>query len=143
MVNMWVIIKYHFSFKNIFVSQPIVTTNNLLWRVITYVAVKHLTKIAKKSQNINGIVLLQGTYTIHEVLGLFGFKVKYRTHFSFSPITLLNNVFTVLFHYLLPYFRQLHNFIFPKLFIFLSKELFHVSFAVSQGMEFFPFKRIL
>ena len=47
------------------------------------------------------------------------FKLK-KTHFSLSPRTLLNNVFIILFHYLLPFFRQLHNSIFPKLVIFLS-----------------------
>ena len=61
-----------------------------------------------------------------EILGWpkssFGLKVKLKD--SFSPITLLNNIFTVLFHYFLPSFGQLHNSIFPKLFIFLSKEHF-------------------
>ena len=44
------------------------------------------------------------------------FLTKNKRHFSFSPRTLLNNIFTSLFHYLLPFFRQLHNSIFPKLF---------------------------
>ena len=34
-------------------------------------------------------------------------------------------------------FRQLHNSIFLKLFIFLSKELFQVPFTVFQGIEIF------
>ena len=71
------------------------------------------------------------------------FLSKNKRHFSCSPRTLLNNVFTILFHYLLPFFRQLHNSIFPKLFIFLSKELFQVPFTVFQGNEIFPIKRIL
>ena len=56
-----------------------------------------------------------------------------KTHFSFSPRTLLNSVFTILFHYLLPFFRLLHNSIFPKLFIFLSKDLFQVPFYSLPG----------
>ena len=66
----------------------------------------------------------------------FGFKVKIR-HSSLSPKTLLNNELIVLLHYLLPFSRQLHHFIFPQLFIILSKELFQVSFTVFQGIEFF------
>ena len=73
----------------------------------------------------------------------FGFLSKNKRHFSFSPRTLLNNIFTLLFHYFLPFFRQLHNFIFPKLFIFFSKELFQVPFTVFQGIETFSIKRIL
>ena len=46
-------------------------------------------------------------------------------------------MFIILFHYTLPFLRQLHNFTFPKLFIFLSKELFQVPFTVFQEMEFF------
>ena len=65
------------------------------------------------------------------------FLSKNKRHFSFSPRTLLNNVFTLLFHYLLPIFRQLHNSILPKLFIFLSKELFQVPFTVFQELTFF------
>ena len=38
-----------------------------------------------------------------------------------SPRTLLNNVFALLFHCLLPFFRQLHNSIFPKLYIFFEQ----------------------
>ena len=54
----------------------------------------------------------------------------------------MNNVFTILLYYLLPFFRQLHNFMFPKLFIFLSKELFQVPFTVSREqylLELFHF----
>ncbi|XP_057399754.1 meiosis expressed gene 1 protein homolog isoform X2 [Balaenoptera acutorostrata] len=39
--------------------------------------------------------------------------------------------------------RQLHNSIFLKLFIFLSKELFQVPFTVFQGIDIFSIKRIL
>ena len=49
----------------------------------------------------------------------------------------MNNVFTVLFHYLLPFFRQLLNSVFPKPVVFLSKELFQVSFTVFYGNEIF------
>ena len=38
------------------------------------------------------------------------------------------------------FFRQLHNSIFPKLFIFLGKELLQVSFMVFQGIEIFPLR---
>lgn len=49
--------------KNIFVSQLIVTTDNLLWKVITYVAVKYVTQIAKKTPTeYKWNLLLQGTY---------------------------------------------------------------------------------
>ena len=70
------------------------------------------------------------------------FYVKIKDTFSFLPLTLLNNAFTVLFHHLAPFFRQLHNSIFPKLSIFLSKELFQVPFTVFQGMETFSIKRL-
>ena len=62
---------------------------------------------------------------------------KNKTYFSFSPRTLLNNMFMVLFHSLLAFFRQLHNSILPKLFIFLSTGLFQVPFTVFQGIEIF------
>ena len=65
------------------------------------------------------------------------FKQNYETNFSFSPKTLLNNVFTILIYYLLPFLGQLHNSIFPKLFIFLRKKLFQVPFTVFQGIESF------
>ena len=52
----------------------------------------------------------------------FQFLSKNKRQFSFSPRTLLNNIFTILFHYLLPPSSQL--------FIFLSKELFQVPFTV-------------
>ena len=69
-----------------------------------------------------------------------------KTHFSFSPRTLLNNIFTVLFYYLLPFFRQLDNSMFPKRFIFLSRDLFQVPFLVSWDLKlllFFFTMRIL
>ena len=62
-----------------------------------------------------------------------------KRHFSFSPSTLLNNIFTILFHYLLAFSRQLHNSFFPKLFIFLSKELFEVPFIHGE-LKFFPLR---
>ena len=51
-------------------------------------------------------------------------------------------MFTVLFQYFLQFFRQLHNFIFPKLFIFLSKELFQAPFTAFQGVEIFPLREV-
>ena len=69
----------------------------------------------------------------------FGFKVQIKTHFSFSSRTLLNNVLTaVLPYYVLLFSRQLHNLIFPKLFIFLSKQLFQVCLWFSRELKFFP-----
>ena len=68
---------------------------------------------------------------------------KSKTHFPFSPVSLLNNIFTVLFHYLLLSFRQLRKSIFPKFFIFLSKELFQMPFAVFQGIETFPLENFV
>ena len=68
---------------------------------------------------------------------------RYTFHFHLKTEgTLLNNVFTILLYYLLPFFRQLHNSTFPKLFIFLSKELFQVPFTVSREqylLELFHF----
>ena len=83
--------------------------------------------------------MLTGQYWVGQKVPL-AFKLKIKTHFSFSQRTLLNSVFTVLFHYLLPFFRQLHNSIFPKLFIFLSKELLQVPFTVLRGMEIFSLR---
>ena len=81
------------------------------------------------------------TYSHCYVLGwLSSFDLKKKTHFPFSLRTFLCHEFTVLFHYLLPFFRQLHNSISPKLFIFLSKELFQVPFTVFQGVEISPLR---
>ena len=44
----------------------------------------------------------------------FYVKTQRNRRFSFSPITVLNNVFTVLFHCFLQYCRHLHNSISPK-----------------------------
>ena len=63
------------------------------------------------------------------------FLSRNKRHFSFSLSTLLDSIFTILFHYLLPFFRQLHNSMFPKLFIFLSKELCQVPFTVSRELN--------
>ena len=62
-----------------------------------------------------------------------------KRHFSFSLSTLLDSIFTILFHYLLAFSRQLHNSFFPKLFIFLSKELFQVPFILGE-LKFFPLR---
>ena len=62
--------------------------------------------------------------------------------FFFSPRTFEQHIYH-LFHYLLSSFRQLHNSIFPKLYIFLSKELFQLFFAVFLGINIVFIKRIL
>ena len=72
----------------------------------------------------------------------FSFLCKNKTHFSSSPRTLLNNIFTIPFYYLLSPSKQLQNSIFPKL-IFLRKELFQVTFTVFQRVKNFSIKRIL
>ena len=46
-------------------------------------------------------------------------------------------IFTILFHYLLSFFRQLHYSIFPKFFTFLSKELFQVLHGLSRNWKSF------
>ena len=63
-----------------------------------------------------------------------------KTHFSFSPRTLLNNIFTILFHYFLAFFRQLCHSIIPKLSLFLSKELFQVLFQASRKLKLFALR---
>ena len=70
------------------------------------------------------------------------FLNKNNRHLSFSPRPLLNNKFTILFYYLLLFFKQLHNSVFPKLFIFLSKVLVQVTFRVFQGIGIFSFRII-
>ena len=67
------------------------------------------------------------------------FLSRNKRHFSFSPSTLLKNIVTILFHYLRTSSRQLHNSFFPKLFIFLSKELFQVPFIAGE-LNFFPLR---
>ena len=62
----------------------------------------------------------------------FVFKVKS------SPRTLLNNVFTVLFNYLLQSVRQIHNFIFPKLFFFFEQRTVPDTFyTLPENWNFF------
>ena len=69
------------------------------------------------------------------------FLSKNKRHiFHFHQELYLTNVFTLVFHYLLPFFRQLHNSVFPKPFIFLSKELFQVPFTVFQGIDIFSIR---
>jgi len=70
------------------------------------------------------------------------FLNKNNRHLSFSPRPLLNNKFTILFYYLLLFFKQLHNSVFPKLFIFLSKVLVQVTFRVFQGIGIFSIRII-
>ena len=53
----------------------------------------------------------------------------------------INNLFSILFYYILPFFRQLYNSFFLKLFIILSKELFQVSnFRVFWELKFIPLR---
>ena len=63
--------------------------------------------------------------TVH---GLKESDTTERLHFLSSPLC-----FTIFCYFS----RQLHNSIVPKLFIFLSKELFWVPFTVLHGIEFF------
>ena len=55
------------------------------------------------------------------------------TYFLFSPRALLNNIVTILFHYLLPFFRQLHHFIFPKLFYLFEQKIKNSSRCLLQS----------
>ena len=68
--------------------------------------------------------------------GSFSFYVKTQKNrrFSFSPITVLNNVFTVLFHCFLQYCRPLHNSIFPKGFIVWPTQ-YKASFNKHRSIE--------
>ena len=62
----------------------------------------------------------------------FHFLIKIKD----TPSTFTNNLIEqhiVLSHYLLPFFRQFHNSIFPKL-LFFSKELFHVPLQTSREL---------
>ena len=59
--------------------------------------------------------------------------------FSFSLGTLLNNIFTILFHSRLPFFRQLHNCIFPNL-SFRAKNCSRCLLQSSRELKFFPLK---
>ena len=68
------------------------------------------------------------------------FLSKNKRHTSHFHQELYWTPYSPIFHYLLSVFRQLHNSIFPKLFIFLSKELFQVLFTVFQGIEIFPLR---
>ena len=54
-----------------------------------------------------------------------------------SPLCHLGSPF---FHYPLSFFRQLHNSIFSKLFIFFSKELFCDFNSLSGNWNFFPLR---
>ena len=65
-------------------------------------------------------------------------KVKLKDRFfSFSLITLLTNVFIVLFPYLLPFSRQLHNSIFPKLFpLFQQRTVPAAVYSLSGNWNF-------
>ena len=93
-----------------------------------------------KEIKINGKIRYKMAINIGLAKKFLWFVSKNKIHFSFSPRTLLNNVFTIFFHYLLPFSRKLHNSIFAKLFLFLGKELFQMPFIVFQGIEFFPWR---
>ena len=60
--------------------------------------------------------------------------------FSFLLRTLLNNIFTILFHYRLPFFRQHHNCIFPNL-SFRAKNCSRSLLQSSREVKFFLLKK--
>ena len=69
----------------------------------------------------------------------FGFQVEIKDIFFIFTKCFIGQS-TVLFHCLLPFFRQLHNSIFPK-FLSLSKKLFQVYLTIFQWIEnFFPWR---
>ena len=61
----------------------------------------------------------------------FGFKVKIKG--PFFIFTKNFKCITILFHYLLPFFRQIDNSIFPKLFIFFEQKNVSDAFYGSPG----------
>ena len=84
------------------------------------------------------------TYNAHKKCGHVLYMAKYskKTFFIFTK----NFIEKATYHFVqLPSanFRATSYFIFPKLFIFLSKELCQVPSAVFQGIDIFSIKRIL
>ena len=84
-------------------------------------------------------------HILHWPKNSFGLKVEIKIHFSFSLrkwnnifilFLTLNNIVTILFHYLLLFFRQFCDSIFPKHFIFLMKEQFPVHLTFIQRTFF-------
>ena len=103
--------------------------------------------------NLVGITLMDKFFELYElskftqkkILGWpklsFSFLSRNKSQFTFSPITLLNEVLTNLFHDLLPFFRQLHNSIFPNFLSFWSKNSFRCLLRYFRELEiFFPLR---
>ena len=65
---------------------------------------------------------------------------KKKTYFSFSLIILLNSIFIVLLHYLLPFFKQLRNSIFLKHIIFWVKNVSMYFSQSSRKLKYFPLR---
>ena len=74
-----------------------------------------LKKISEDLVNVINKVDLTYPY-IGSAKKFFQVLIKNKTHFPVSSRTLLNNVFTILFHYFLPFFPG--NFIIPSFQIF-------------------------
>ena len=70
----------------------------------------------------------------------FQFLNKRHFFFSFSPRTFLNNVFTLLFHYLLPFFRQLHNFVSKTIYLFEQRTVSGAFYCLPGNGNFFPLR---
>ena len=62
------------------------------------------------------------------------------THFSFSPRTLLKNIFIILFLELLPFFRQINNSTLPKLLSLWAKSCSQCLLQLSRELKFFPLR---
>lgn len=86
-------------------------------------------KIKFKKKNLPYLFYAQNTYincrrywVTFLVLSMYEVRIKY----IFFTLTLLNKIFTVTFHFILPYFRQFYNYILSRtfLFVFLNTELF-------------------
>ena len=52
----------------------------------------------------------------------------------------MKNIFSVLFHYFPPFFKQLHNSILPKLLYFGAKSCSRCLLQSSRELEFFPLR---
>ena len=82
------------------------------------------------------------TVTNHTGLAIksIWFLSKNKTHFSFLPVTLLNNIFTILFHYLLPSFRQVHSPTFLTFWPFWAKNCPRCLLQSSRELKFLPLR---
>ena len=98
-------------------------TCNCIYKIYIYIYIYTLYKHIKCSV-LNAFIY----WVAQKVPSVF--KQNYKTNFSFSPRTLLNNIFTILIYYLLPFFGQLHNSYLSKTFYLSEKKLFQVPFTV-------------